>query len=71
MWKGPCEACGVAPPTDLTGETVPFDYCITCSRDLCNECMARTKCLIMNSKHTPMLSLDDDDKDLLEEEIPF
>ncbi len=38
MRKGKCERCG------KRIEALEHDYCAVCSRDLCEECMARGCC---------------------------
>lgn len=54
-----CERCGDAPE----GEYDLHDYCSTCSKNLCDDCMKSGCC-----GNTPALSGMDDDSD---ETVPF
>lgn len=39
-----CERCGADSPNPKAGSYALFDYCASCSRDLCDACMARGCC---------------------------
>ena len=48
MEKGKCENCGARPRSYTEGEFAGMqgdhDYCALCSKDLCDECMAKPTC---------------------------
>lgn len=46
-----CERCGSGSPSQTSGSYALFDYCASCSRDLCDACMANGCC-----GHTPAMS---------------
>ena len=53
-----CEACGALPPVidrgPFAGSRHMLDYCDACSKDLCDSCMASTKCRdTEDGKHLP------------------
>lgn len=44
----PCERCGAPPPKitsgPFAGSSSMHDYCVHCSADLCDDCMAEGRC---------------------------